>query len=157
MRIYNATDSQISLPLIGSMRINIAPHSVSTDFLGGTEFLSMLVTSYDTTEIALIVAGPYELNTCANIPTATNYVVQTLEEALTRFGQNKAKKEEKKEETDLAAGKDDVIEEKPVTDEKDEVIVTDENNTVDNEVVVPEEVVPAKKPKKKSTKKKKEE
>lgn len=32
MRIYNATDSQISLPLIGSMRINIAPHSVSQDF-----------------------------------------------------------------------------------------------------------------------------
>lgn len=97
MRIYNATDSQISLPLIGSMRINIAPHSVSQDFLGGTEFLSMLVTSYDVNEIALIVSGPYELNTCANIPTATNYVTQTLEEALQRFN-----KEEKTEEVEEA-------------------------------------------------------
>lgn len=98
MRIYNATDSQISLPLIGSMRINIAPHSVSQDFLGGTEFLSMLVTSYDVNEIALIVSGPYELNTCANIPTATNYVTQTLEEALQRFNKEEKTEEVKEEE-----------------------------------------------------------
>ena len=92
MRIYNATDSQISLPLIGSMRINIAPHSVSQDFL------SMLVTSYDVNEIALIVSGPYELNTCANIPTATNYVTQTLEEALQRFNKEEKTEEVKEEE-----------------------------------------------------------
>lgn len=57
----------------------------------------MLVTSYDVNEIALIVSGPYELNTCANIPTATNYVTQTLEEALQRFN-----KEEKTEEVEEA-------------------------------------------------------
>lgn len=101
MRIYNAKDSQICIPLNGSMRINIAPHSVSQDFLGATEFLTMIVTSYDTSEIALIVSGVYELGICANIPTCTNYVVQTLEEALARFNAVLVKDEEeepKKEE-----------------------------------------------------------
>ena len=127
MRIYNATDSQISLPLIGSMRINIAPHSVSQDFLGGTEFLSMLVTSYDVNEIALIVSGPYELNTCANIPTATNYVTQTLEEALQRFNKEE-KTEEVKEEEEAKS----VIEEEKTCTE-DEKPIENVEEKVENE------------------------
>lgn len=126
MRIYNATDSQISLPLIGSMRINIAPHSVSQDFLGGTEFLSMLVTSYDVNEIALIVSGPYELNTCANIPTATNYVTQTLEEALQRFN-----KEEKTEE--VGEAKSVIEEEKTCTLCENEEPIEKVEEKVENE------------------------
>lgn len=139
MRIYNATDSQISLPLIGSMRINIAPHSVSQDFLGGTEFLSMLVTSYDTTEIALIVSGPYELNTCANIPTATNYVVQTLEEALQRFNEKKKASTVKEEEAKPVE-----VEEKWTTD-----TCLREEEPIKEEVEVKE--TPSPKPKKRST------
>ena len=139
MRIYNATDSQISLPLIGSMRINIAPHSVSQDFLGGTEFLSMLVTSYDVNEIALIVSGPYELNTCANIPTATNYVTQTLEEALQRFN-----KEEKTEEVGEAKS---VIEEEKTCTEDEKPIEKVEEKVEDETLDL--------KPKRKFTAKKK--
>lgn len=139
MRIYNATDSQISLPLVGNMRINIAPHSVSQDFLGGTEFLSMLVTSYDTTEIAFIVSGPYELNTCANIPTATNYVVQTLEEALQRFNKKETKLERSKEEEAKPA-----VEETPVVEVEEDTCdkVAEEEKPAEEEIV---------KPKKKST------
>lgn len=116
MRIYNAKDSQISIPLNGSMRINIAPHSVSQDFLGATEFLTMLVTSYDVNEIALIVSGVYELNICANIPTCTNYVVQTLEEALARFNAvliKDDKVEEKKAVEEEKPVEEPVVEEKP--------------------------------------------
>jgi hypothetical protein len=121
MRIYNAKDSQICIPLNGSMRINIAPHSVSQDFLGATEFLTMLVTSYDTTEIALIVSGVYELGICANIPTCTNYVVQTLEEALARFNavliKDKEEVEEKKEVEEEKPEEPVVVEEKPAVEE----------------------------------------
>jgi len=121
MRIYNAKDSQICIPLNGSMRINIAPHSVSQDFLGATEFLTMIVTSYDTTEIALIVSGVYELGICANIPTCTNYVVQTLEEALARFNavliKDKEEVEEKKEVEEEKPEEPVVVEEKPAVEE----------------------------------------
>lgn len=143
MRIYNATDSQISLPLIGSMRINIAPHSVSQDFLGGTEFLSMLVTSYDVNEIALIVSGPYELNTCANIPTATNYVTQTLEEALQRFNKEEKTEEVKEEEEEAKS----VIEEEKTCTEDEKPIEKVEEKVEDETSDI--------KPKRKFTAKKK--
>ena len=144
MRIYNAKDSQICIPLNGSMRINIAPHSVSQDFLGATEFLTMLVTSYDTTEIALIVSGVYELGICANIPTCTNYVVQTLEEALARFNAVLIK-DEKKEVEEMKSVEP--VEPGPVVDVKN---ITTEGDGDDVKVDAP-------KPKKKPGRKKKTE
>lgn len=94
MRIYNATDAQLNVPFSGGQRLTIGAHSVSGDIMGSEEFLSLLVTSYNTDEIALIVSGPYEINVCAHIPTAANYVVQSLDEALQKFNLMPEKKEE---------------------------------------------------------------
>lgn len=84
MRIYNGKNVQLDLPL-GSQRIVIAPKSVSGDIMPSNEFLSLLVTSYDYSEIALIVAGPYEINMCADVSGSVGFVCQSLEEAVERF------------------------------------------------------------------------
>ena len=86
MRIFNATKLSMSLPLPNGQVISISSRSVSGDIMASKEFLSTIVTSYNTDEVAFIVGGPYELNICASIPTVTEYVVQTLDEALQRFG-----------------------------------------------------------------------
>ena len=85
MRIFNATNSVLTLPLTGNQKLEIQPKSISTEFMGSIGFLTMLVTSFKDDQIAIVVSGPYELNVCANVPTAVNYVVQTLDDALRRF------------------------------------------------------------------------
>lgn len=85
MRIYNGTNSQVDLPLAGGLRITIAPKSVSGDIMSSTDLLSLLVTSYRTDELALVISGPFEINMCASIPATTEYVVQSLDEAIQRF------------------------------------------------------------------------
>ena len=95
MRIYNGKDSLVCLPLNANQRISIDPHSVSGDFLPSTEFITTVISAYDTNELALIVASSFEINICANIVGAVNYVVQSLDEAISRFA---IPKEEKKEE-----------------------------------------------------------
>lgn len=92
MRVYNGTKSQLDLPLSGIQRITIPAHTVSGDIMPSNEFLSLLVGSYDYSEIALIVSGPYEISMCAGVSGSTGFVVQSLEEAIERF----APKEEKK-------------------------------------------------------------
>lgn len=96
MRIYNGTNSVVSLPYLGNQRINITAHSVSGDLGANTDLLSTMVSAYNTDELAIIVSGPFELNLCASIPTVTNYVVQTLEEAIERFTPKKEIGEEEK-------------------------------------------------------------
>lgn len=93
MRIFNGTNSLLTLPLSGNQKLEILPKSVSQEFMGSTDFLSMVVTSLGSDEIAIVVSGVYELNTCANVPTAVNYVVQTLDEAIVRFGIKKKEPE----------------------------------------------------------------
>lgn len=85
MRIYNGTNSQLDLPLSGIQRITIPEHSVSGDLLPSTEFLSLLVTSFNYNEIAIIVSGPYEINMCAGVTGCVGFVVQSLEEAIEKF------------------------------------------------------------------------
>lgn len=85
MRIYNGTNSQLDLPLSGIQRITIPAKSVSGDIMPSTEFLSLLVGSYDYSEIALIVSGPFEINMCAGVSGSVGFVVQSLEEAIERF------------------------------------------------------------------------
>lgn len=84
MRIYNATNSQMNLPFPGGT-VSIAPHSVSGNLGANTSTISMLVSAYNTEEIAFIVGGPFELNLCSSIPTVVNYVVQSLEDAIERL------------------------------------------------------------------------
>lgn len=85
MRVYNGTKSQINLPLSGTQRITIPAHSVSGDIMPSNEFLSLLVSSYDYNELALIVSGPFEINMCAGISGSVGFVVQSLDEAIERF------------------------------------------------------------------------
>lgn len=98
MRIYNGKDSLVCLPLNANQRISIDPHSVSGDFLPTTEFITMVISAYNTDELALIVASSFEINICANIVGAVLYVVQSLDEAISRFA---VPKEEKKEEVKI--------------------------------------------------------
>lgn len=84
MRIYNATNSQISLPFPGG-RLDIPAHSISGNVGANTEVISTLVSAYSAEEIAFVVSGPFELNLCSSIPTVPTYVVQSLEEALEKF------------------------------------------------------------------------
>ncbi len=82
MRIYNGKNSQVDIPITNTMRITIAPHSVSKDFLPNDEFLTIVPTAYTDKDIALIVGGPYEINMCAKAPAAAPLVVQSLDEAI---------------------------------------------------------------------------
>lgn len=93
MRIYNGTNSQLTLPFSGSNeKITIPAHSVSGNILPSTDFLSLLVTSFNYDEIALVVSGPFEINMCAGVSGAVGFVVQSIEEAIEKFT---PKKEEK--------------------------------------------------------------
>ena len=89
MRIYNGTKSQLDLPLSGIQRISVPPRAVSGDIMPSNEFLSLLVSSFDYSEIALIVSGPYEISMCAGVSGSVGFVVQTLEEAIERFAEKK--------------------------------------------------------------------
>lgn len=116
MRIYNGKNSQVDLP-VATQRISIAPHMVSGDIMPNTELLSLIATSFDDTELALIIAGPAELNMCANVPAVTPLVVQSLEEAVKRF--TPTIEEEKKEEPEA-------IPETPTIEKVEEVVIVPE-------------------------------
>ena len=90
MRIYNGTKFTLTLPYAGGENLTIAPKTPSGNVLCTNDFISMIITSYTTEEVAIIAAGPFEVTACANVPTATNYVVQSLEEAIARFNPSAA-------------------------------------------------------------------
>lgn len=115
MRIYNGKNSQVDLP-VATQRISIAPHMVSGDIMPNTELLSLIATSFDDTELALIIAGPAELNMCANVPAVTPLVVQSLEEAVKRFTPTIDEKEKKPE----------AIPETPTIEKVEEVVIVPE-------------------------------
>lgn len=120
MRIYNGKNSQVDIPL-ATQRVTIGPKSVSKDLMPSTEMLQLLSTSFDDSEIALIVSGPTELNLCAGVPSCTPLVVQSLDEALVRFNGGDVKPEpkpEKKEEEPVA--KEPVVEEMEEKEEEPE-------------------------------------
>lgn len=93
MRVFNGTNSQLDLPLSGIQRITIPAKSVSGDIMPSNEFLSLLVGSYDYSEIALIVSGPFEINMCSAVSGSAGFVVQSLEEAIERFTPKEIKEE----------------------------------------------------------------
>ena len=137
MRIFNGTNSSLDIPLNGSLRIQVGPKSVSGDFLPSNEFLSLIVTGYDYSELAIIVSGPYEINMCSSVSGAVGYVVQSLEEAIERFTPKTAQKVE------VEPTKVTVVEapiEEPKEEKKEEEIIKEEVE-VENPVVAPESVV----------------
>ncbi len=93
MRIYNGTNSQVNLPYAGKERISIDPKSVSGNLGITNDLISLIVTSYGADELAIIVAGPYELSMTSSNPVAVNYVVQSLDEAIQRFAVDAPKEE----------------------------------------------------------------
>lgn len=156
MRIFNGTNSLLTLPLSGNQKLEILPKSVSQEFMGSTDFLSMVVTSLSSDEIAIVVSGVYELNTCANIPTAVNYVVQTLDEAITRFGIKKKEPEHTEKCTCPECLKaEETTTPEPIEETKPTEEPTTETQPVPEEEPVVEEEKPVEeKPTKRSNKKK---
>lgn len=118
MRIYNAKNSQIDIPLAASgERLTVASKSVSKDFMPNKDFLSLIATAFDYSELALIVSGPFEISMCSQVSCIPGFVVNSLEDAILRFSgkstdlkenaknpalvETPVKKEEKKEEVVL--------------------------------------------------------
>lgn len=152
MRIYNGTNSQLDLPLSGTQRISVPPHSVSGDIMPSNEFLSLLVSSFDYSELALIVSGPYEINMCAGVSGSVGFVAQSLDEAIERF----AKKEDVmpvEEEVEEKTEEQIEAEVKPVVEEENEPVCMNcvkekiEEEPVEDSVI--EELPKTKKSKKK--------
>jgi outer membrane biosynthesis protein TonB len=98
MRIFNGTKKALTLPYTGGETLTIPAHQPSGNVLCSPEFLSSVITAYNADEIAVIASGPFEISACANIPTAVNYVVQSLDEAIARFNPD-AKKVQEMEKT----------------------------------------------------------
>jgi hypothetical protein len=145
MKLFNATNSLLDLPWSGQ-RLSIAPRSFSQDFMGTPDFIQLITSTYNNEEIAIVVAGPYELSMCASVPVAVNYVVQSVDEAIQRFGLKEEKKvEEVKEEPKTP---------EPEPEPKPETIEPEEKKV---EEVKEEKPETTKKTKKKTTTKKKDE
>lgn len=141
MKLFNAKNSLIDLPW-GMNRLSVPPKSFSQDFMGTPDFIQLLVTSYDSTELAIVVAGPYELSMCASVPVAVNYVVQSMDEAIQKFGLGK---EEKK-------APEPKPEPEPVKEPEPEPELTEEEK-IEKYGIEPPTETPAEPKKKKSTKK----
>lgn len=124
MRIYNGKNSVINVPL-GSQRITVPAHSISSDFMPSTDFIKTMSVSFDVNEVALIVVGAWEGNMCAGVPAVQPLCVSSLDEALARFNSPLAdKKAEKKEEKT----------EEPRLEEKEPVEESTEKEEVKEEV-----------------------
>ena len=165
MRIYNAKNSQVDLPIAGNTRVTIPAHSVSKDVMPSDEFLTMIAQTFEAHELALIVAGPYEINMCAKNPACTPLIVQSLDEAIERFNGPKPGVETvEKEYAEIADEKSEPVEE-TVEEEpaqfQEEKIEEEISEAVDAEpahesvVVAEAEEAPAVKPNKKNKKGKK--
>lgn len=85
MRVYNATKYQLTVPISRGKYITIKPYSCSTEFIGTSYLVSILVSTKSSDEVAIICAGPSDLALCANVSSAAAYVVQTLDDAIKRF------------------------------------------------------------------------
>ncbi len=166
MRIYNAKNSQVDLPIAGNTRVTIPAHSVSKDVMPSDEFLTMIAQTFEAHELALIVAGPYEINMCAKNPACTPLIVQSLDEAIERFNGPKPGVETvEKEYAEIADEKSEPVEEtaeeepaqfqeEKIEEEVSEVV--DAESASESVEVAEEEVeAPAVKPNKKNKKGKK--
>lgn len=151
MRIFNATNSSMDLPW-GMQRLSILPKSFSQDIMGTPELVRVITSNYDTSEIAILVSGPFELSMCASVPVSVNYVVQSTDEVYKRFGLDKKEKattekkvQEVKEEAAVAKVKEALKEEQ---EEKVEETPATEEPKAEEEAPKPKK---ARKPRKKKT------
>ena len=84
MRIYNGTQSKISIPWLGTNNpvFELEARTVSGNFMPTNEFLTLLTNSFTPDQIAFIIAGRCEYEVCANVKMAANYTVTSLDEAI---------------------------------------------------------------------------
>ena len=166
MRIYNAKNSQVDLPIAGNTRVTIPAHSVSKDVMPSDEFLTMIAQTFEAHELALIVAGPYEINMCAKNPACTPLIVQSLDEAIERFNGPKPGVETvEKEYAEIADEKSEPVEEtaeeepaqfqEETLEEEVSEVVEAESASESVEIAEEEVEAPAVKPNKKNKKGKK--
>ena len=87
----------MDLPIGSNTRLTIPSHSVSKDIMPSDDFLTLVASTFDETEIALIVAGAFEINMCAKNPACTPLVCQSLDEAIERFNPTPKEEEVKPE------------------------------------------------------------
>lgn len=144
MRIYNGTQSKISIPWLGTNNpvFELEAKTVSGNFMPTNEFLTLLTNSFTPDQIAFIIAGRCEYEVCANVKMAANYTVTSLDEAIDKCTpKKKAEPVEEiiKEEKEQAAA-----EENTEATKEDEVAGVDE----EEENVKPETPEPTKKSKK---------
>jgi hypothetical protein len=85
MRIFNGKNSTINVPLPNGERLSIDGKSISKDFMPSVEFLNMVKTSFDYSEIALIVSGVIEMNLCSSVSSIAGFVANSVGEAVERF------------------------------------------------------------------------
>ena len=150
MRIFNGTKKALTLPYTGGETLTIPAHQPSGNVLCSPEFLSSVITAYNADEIAVIASGPFEISACANIPTAVNYVVQSLDEAIARFNPD-AKKIQEEEKKKAAEKKEEPKVEEPKPEVKPEEEKKPEEPKAEEPKLKPETVKKAKKEQPKST------
>ena len=144
MRIFNGTKKALTLPYTGGETLTIPAHQPSGNVLCSPEFLSSVITAYNADEIAVIASGPFEISACANIPTAVNYVVQSLDEAIARFNPD-AKKIQEEEKKKAAEKKEEPKVEEPKPEVKPEEEKKPEDPKAEEPKLKPETVKKAKK------------
>lgn len=123
MRIYNGKDATINVPLPNGERMSIDGKSISKDFMPSAEFLNMIKTSYDYSEIALIVAGVIEMNLCSSISSVAGFVVNSVGEAVERFANEKKSGATKVETVPEPAVNPEIITEESEKRKADEIAV----------------------------------
>lgn len=144
MRIYNGTQSKISIPWLGTNNpvFELEARTVSGNFMPTNEFLTLLTNSFTPDQIAFIIAGRCEYEVCANVKMAANYTVTSLDEAIDKC--TPKKKAEPVEEIIKEEKEQAVAEENTEATKEDEVAGVDE----EEENVKPETPEPTKKSKK---------
>jgi len=143
MRIYNGTQSKISIPWLGTNNpvFELEARTVSGNFMPTNEFLTLLTNSFTPDQIAFIIAGRCEYEVCANVKMAANYTVTSLDEAIDKC--TPKKKPEPVEEI-IKEEKEQEVAEENTEATKEEVAGVDE----EEENAKPETPEPTKKSKK---------
>ena len=144
MRIYNGTQSKISIPWLGTNNpvFELEARTVSGNFMPTNEFLTLLTNSFTPDQIAFIIAGRCEYEVCANVKMAANYTVTSLDEAIDKC--TPKKKPEPVEEIIKEEKEQEVAEENTEATKEEEVAGVDE----EEENAKPETPEPTKKSKK---------
>lgn len=135
----------MDLPIGSNTRLTIPSHSVSKDIMPSDDFLTLVASTFDETEIALIVAGAFEINMCAKNPACTPLVCQSLDEAIERFNPTPKEEEVKPEVVEVeektlpADDTEDTTKATYSLEEDEEVLIEVEKEaTVEDEAQFPE-------------------